>query len=173
MNQAKMTRKERKEFKEKQKEEIEELFRKIDTDDSGEIDEEEFIAGMRKQFRVENTKNESRYDSIFVTLLHMADRGSIFRRKNGALDLKEFTKIVQAFPENYDSLEPQEIIGYTLFNMIDGNGNGTISKSEFTKFCKQMGKSSSESKAQFKDIDTDKSNGISKEEFVSWFYNLE
>ena len=127
---------------------------------------------MNLHFQLENSKDEDKYNSIFMTIFNLADKASLFKKKNGELDLKEFTRVIKAIPKDSIGTDASEnIISDTLFNMIDVDHSGYISKSEFTKFCKQMNKGKGEIKETFSRMDVDNSGNIDKDEFAIWFFN--
>ena len=63
----------------------------------------------------------------------------------------------------------KEVIGETLFNIIDKDGSGEISKSELKEFAKVMGMKRSEKNKFFDEIDKDKSGKVDLKEFIAWY----
>ena len=170
----KSSRKNRKELQQKEKERIRDIFNQFDTDHSDSIDKNEFLAGMKSYFNLTDMSYENEFDHIFVTIFNLADKASLFKKKDSKLDLKEFTKIIKSIPsefnsESFSTMSSRSIIGETLFNMIDDNGNGSISKSEFKKLCTYLNIDKKQSNSVFKEIDGDKSNSVGLQEFLNWF----
>ena len=170
----KLSRKDKKQLQESEKQRIKEIFQSFDTDGSGDIDKNEFLEGMKGYFNLTNMSYANDFDHIFVTIFNLADKASLFRKKNGTLDVKEFTKVIKAIPSDFNpndmtDINQQRIIGETLFNMIDDNGNQSISKSEFQKLCKYLNYDKKTTSSAYKTIDEDNSHSISLEEFLRWF----
>ena len=175
MSKLKESKQERKERLEIQRAVIQRIFNQFDTDGSGEIDKDEFMAGMKAYFNLEETECPNEFNDIFEAIFKVSDKASFFHKRNGQLDKKEFERIVLAFPESLVG-NPQDIVAETLFNIIDVNRNGSISKKEFQDFCYKVNRDKKDQIALFKNIDFSNidfnSDGdVSKEEFVFWFWS--
>ena len=175
MSKLKESKKEKQERLEIQKQVIRRIFEQFDTDGSGEIDKDEFIEGMKNYFQLDETPNPNEFNEIFEAIFKVSDKASIFRKRNGQLDIKEFTRIVLAFPENLVN-SPQDIVAETLFNIIDENRNGSISKKEFQDFCYKVNRDKKDQLELFKNVDFsnvdfNSDGSVSKDEFILWFWS--
>ena len=154
---------------------IERIFNEFDKDDSGEIDKDEFIQGMKRYLRLDFVAESDEYDEVLSAIFKFWDKASFFRKRNNKLDKKEFTAVALAFPEHL-SPNASIVLAETLFNLIDENGNGSISKKEFKKFVDKVNKNDGDpieifKNVDFNTIDTNTSGDSTKNEFISWFWN--
>ena len=178
MSKFKESKKEKQERLEAEKKKIDQIFRQFDTDGSGEIDKDEFIAGMKHYFCLDNMGPEGdELNCIFEVIFKFCDKSSFFHKRNGQLDKKEFEKIVLAFPKRQITTQNiAEILGETLFNIIDDNGNGYISRREMRSFCHKVNKKDDDpiemfKGVTFKEIDYNHDKNINKQEFSFWFWS--
>ena len=176
MSKLKESKKEKQERLEIQRIQIQRVFTRFDTDGSGEIDEDEFLEGMKVYFELHETKNPKEFDDIFRAMFKVADKARFMKKRNKQLDIKEFERIVLAFPQNLCALPIHDLIGETLFNFIDTNKSGSISKKEIKEFCQRVNKDKDDQIEMFKHLNFDgvDFNGdghVSKDEFVLWFWS--
>jgi Ca2+-binding EF-hand superfamily protein len=61
----------------------------------------------------------------------------------------------------------------TIFQVYDDDNSGTLDEEEFVHAMEQIGCSSDDSVAVFKEIDIDGSGEVSFQEFKSWFFENE
>ena len=158
------------ETKAEKKARIKRIFETFDEDGNGTIEEHEFINGMGNYFNLQSTDDPQQFDSMFHVIFKMCDKSGIFKRKDNKLDLGEFTRIVEAFPTDL-TMDITRLIGITLFNIIDKNRNGDISRSEMTAFLKNFNYDRKAIKNFMKALDEDKNGKISLDEFLLWFEN--
>ncbi|ELP85034.1 caltractin, putative [Entamoeba invadens IP1] len=138
------------------------LFEILDTDHSGKIDKDEFVTGMRKWTGLGEEYNES-FEFIFGAV----DGQGFFNSKDGLLNLSEFEKVCAAIPKF--SKSKQDMINQTVFNLVDDNGDGNVSKKEIRKFLELIGQkyTDDEFETLYKEIDANGDGVIQKEEFLA------
>lgn len=157
------------ESKEQKRQRILKIFNEFDEDGSGTIDDEEFVKGMSNYFNISSLGNKDQYNQIFLIIFKMCDKAKFFKRNDGVLDFNEFERIVDAFPPAQTNASPNVLIGTTLFNIVDGNRSGRISRREMSAFLKYFKFKKEDIKKFMKALDTDRSGKIELDEFLEWF----
>ena len=147
---------------------IKEIFNIFDSDKNGKIDPEEFMKGMRLYLNIGTIDQPSEYDSVFMDIFNLCDKQGIFKKKDGNLDFKEFTRVVEAVPNPLSSNKLLNV-GITMFNILDKDHSKSISMKEFQKYADATGLSQKELNKFVKQMDNDGNGQIEMNEFVDWF----
>ena len=148
------------------KADLNQLFEEIDTDRNGGIDIQEFFEFLVRHFRM--GEEGDNYIRVFQSIFTMCDTETLFHKKDNLIDKKEFVRIYNAFPEKDSNLSMRGLIGTFLFNIIDENRSGKISK-EMEKFTSTMDMDKEATKVFMKQLDLNGDGKIDKNEFLSWY----
>ena len=156
------------ESKDQRKQRIKVTFESFDTDHSGTIDLREFIQGLSSYFNIQDLPSTETYVKFFTTMFKMCDKGGVFRRKDGKLELDEFERIADAMPLKF-SPDVKVNLAKMLFNVIDKDHSGKVSKKELAGFLKYCDFAKSEINTFLKDLDENGDGEIDFNEFFAWF----
>lgn len=143
-----------------------ELFKKFDSDHNGIIDINEFTNFILNYFDI--VDESENYVKVLKAIFEMCDTESVFHRKDYVIDKKEFTKIYNAIPVK-DGRSPKTLVGTFLFNVIDSNGSGKISKKEMSKFTDALGVNKEQAESFMIELDTNKDGKVDLKEFLNWY----
>ena len=148
-------------------EEVIEIFEKLDRNYDQTIDEDEFVKGMKQVFNVTEKDNIFMCGFFLVAMFKLSDESGLFKLKDGILDLKEITHLLDCVPNPLEE-DPLTNIGITLFNVLDRNHSGNINKREFKKYAVATRMPEHVIERKMKEIDTDGNGKISLNEFLTW-----
>lgn len=160
------------ETKEERKRRIKETFEKFDEDKSGTIEVNELVNGLSSLFNVDTLPAPETYKKFFVTIFNICDKGGMFRRKDQKLELDEFERIADAMPLQI-SRNVKSDMAKMLFNIIDKDKSGSISKKEVAKFLKYSDFAQKSVEQFIADLDKNGDGEIDFVEFLLWFEKLE
>ena len=160
------------ETKEQRDKRIKAIFDSFDRDKNGTIELNEFIQGLSIFFNFENLPSAETYKRFFTTIFNMCDKGGFFKRKNSKLDIDEFTRIANAMPLQFQT-DIKVNLAKMMFNIIDENSSGKISKKEVAKFLKCSDFPDIFVKEYIKDLDENGDGEIDFKEFYEWFRTVD
>ena len=170
MNQLHATREY--ETKEQRKQRIHITFQSFDTDKNGTIELNEFVQGLSLLFNIENLPSGQTYKKFFTTIFNMCDKGGMFKRKDHKLDLEEFERIADAMPLQI-SPDIKVNLAHMMFNIVDKDASGAISKKEMGKFLKYSDLSQVAINEFMNELDKNGDGEIDFDEFFAWFRRLD
>ena len=156
------------ESKDQRKQRIKVTFESFDTDHSGTIDLREFIQGLSSYFNIQDLPSTETYVKFFTTMFKMCDKGGVFRRKDGKLELDEFERIADAMPLKF-SRNVKVNLAHMMFNIIDKDRSGKISKRELSRFLKHCDFLKVVKNIFINDLDENGDGKIDFDEFYAWF----
>ena len=107
---------------------VDEVFDFIDLNKTGYIEKKEFYRGFKIIFKLEDNDCEDLIEDIF----RIADGKAKFSMKDGKLNKREFLRIFKRCPKPI--VDSRKSLITIIFNLIDKNKNGKISKNEFKKY---------------------------------------
>ena len=142
------------------------LFKQFDTDNSGSIDINEFCDYLFKYFEVED--QSEKYIKVIISIFVMCDTESVFKKKDQKIDKKEFERIYKALPPK-DGRTAKTLVGTFLFNIIDSNNSGKISKKEMVKFTDALKLNKEHSEKFLNELDTNRDGKVDLIEFLTWY----
>ena len=160
------------ETKEQRKQRIKIVFDSFDTDKNGTIELNEFIQGLSTYFNIQNLPTAETYKKFFTTMFNMCDKGGLFRRKNGKLELDEFERIADAMPLKF-SRNVKVNLAHMMFNIIDKDRSGKISKRELSRFLKHCDFLKVVKNIFINDLDENGDGKIDFDEFFAWFVKFD
>ena len=169
MNQLNATREF--ETKEQRRLRIKAVFDSFDINKDGTIDFEEFTDGIGSLFDIQNLESAEVYKKFFKTIFNMCDKSGWFKRKDQKLDLGEFTKIADAIPI-YMTKDIKTNLARMMFNFIDDDESGKITKKEVAEFLKYSDFSKVTINEFIADLDKNGDGEIDFVEFFLWFKKL-
>ena len=143
-----------------------ELFEKMDVDNSGYIEFNEFYQVLVNIYKIDLSLEELAMD-IFL----YADGNGTFNSRDGKLNKSEFRKFSRAAPEPTEYSTPKEALMLLLFKLIDINDNQYIEFNEFEIFYKRVartGCSDAEIKQAFNLLKRDELNRVAKSDFIEY-----
>uniref|UniRef100_A0A7N0V1U6 non-specific serine/threonine protein kinase n=1 Tax=Kalanchoe fedtschenkoi TaxID=63787 RepID=A0A7N0V1U6_KALFE len=133
---------------------LKEMFKMIDTDNSGQITLEELRVGL-KRFGA-NLK-----ESEILDLMHAADVDS-----NGTIDYGEFI----AATLHLNKIEKEDHL-FAAFSYFDKDGSGYITQDELQQACEEFGIEDARLEDMIKEADQDNDGRIDYNEFVAMMQN--
>ena len=97
----------------------------------------------------------------------------IFKRKDNKIDKDEFVRICDAFSFPMNPFDIDHNLAQMMFNIIDKDHSGHITKSEIKQFLKNCDFITETPDQLMRKIDFSGDNKISFNEFESWFKNVQ
>lgn len=82
------------------------------------------------------------------------------------LDRDQFVAAMQEASEDRSRSNTAEAVAEAVFDLLDGDGDGTISQGEFLVYAKALGAREDDARERFAHVDTDGDGVMSREEFV-------
>ncbi|MFE9242676.1 EF-hand domain-containing protein [Nocardiopsis sp. NPDC006938] len=98
------------------------------------------------------------YESLWEMLVRASDEGR--------LDRERFVGAMQEASEDRSRSNTAEAVAEAVFDLLDGDGDGTISQEEFLVYAKALGADEDDARTRFAHVDTDGDGIMSREEFV-------
>ena len=166
------TKKDKKINEEKQKKTIETLTAQFYQKGQKELDKDEFIGKLKDLFKLNDKPDLNKYMPLLETMFLLTDKDSFFHKKNSKIEKKEFKILVKAFPLDYENSiddNPKRLILKIIFNMIDENHNGTLSRSEMAVLGECLKMEKSQLDQMFSLLGNEGNCELSEREFFSWF----
>ena len=146
---------------------IDTLFKKIDTDQSGRIDINEFCDFMIEYYHVK--PEDAGTIKMIISIFKLCDTKTLFHRKDDHIDRKEFNRIYACIQPYDPAKTVKNQIGTFLFKAIDSNNSGNISSREMAKFTKAL-RIQKDNNAKFMmELDTNRDGRVDLGEFLAWF----
>ena len=149
------------------KQKAKELFESCDKNGSGYVDRTEFVHMMLYFFELK--EDDEQISNLLDDIFTMVDGKGLFNRKDGKLNFNEFYKVVSLIPNYY--VAPIRSLGYVLFNLVDKNSSGDVSKKEIKSYFDKIGvgMKSKELNKFIEKLDRDNDSVISFDEFMKLF----
>lgn len=133
------------------------IFNEVDTDRSGELDEDEFLVLCAKLGLT------SRAEALNHFAVLDADN-------SGTVDFEEFIEWWPMYGKLFAAAQADDLTLIRVFNEVDTDRSGEIDTEEFLALCTKLGVTSTEEAlGYFAEVDTDGSGEISFTEFAAWW----
>ncbi len=98
------------------------------------------------------------YESLWGTLVRTSAEVRLNR--------EQFVDAMQEATEDRSRWNTAEAVAEAVFDLLDGDGDGTISQEEFLVYAKALGAQEEDARKRFAHVDTDGDGDMSREEFV-------
>ncbi|KAK3240154.1 hypothetical protein CYMTET_49986 [Cymbomonas tetramitiformis] len=133
------------------------IFNEVDTDRSGEIDEDEFLVLCGKLGLTSRAEALSHFAVLDVD-------------KSGTVDFEEFIEWWPMYGKLFAAAQTDDLTLIRVFNEVDTDRSGEIDTEEFLALCTRLGVTSTEEAlGYFAEVDTDGSGEINFTEFAAWW----
>lgn len=148
---------------------IEAEFDKLDLNRDGKLDWSDYETLLGRYEQAAGTKREDRRLQALRGFyqLHYAELLRHAGIKSGELTKSQFVSATRSLTADTSRINAAEAGAHLIFDLIDSNGDGTISQDELTHYMSHVWQiEDSEGVYNLSELDTDGDSRISRQEFV-------